>query len=182
MKKVKVPLSSSGINDLIKKFNQLKEDLENADVEIVDKMSKFALKEIETNVSATPYKDGNDDISFFQKGTETKKTVGMMGSQVLYNEFGTGTQGEKSPHPLKSKYGLRGYNTGRRIRKASVKVNEEHGIPIGVKYWVYKDKAGNNVYTTGIPAGLQVYDAAQKLQKEKKKIVEKEVSDALSKL
>lgn len=182
MKTIKVPLSSAGISNLVKKIEQLKKDLSQADTNIVNKMSEYALKEIETNISATPYKDGNDDISFFEKGTDKKKIVGMSGSQVLYNEFGTGTQGENSPHPLKSKYGLRGYNTGRRIRKASLNVNEKHGIPIGMKYWVYKDKAGNKVYTTGIPAGLQVYNAAQSLRKKKQEIVKKEVSDALSKL
>lgn len=182
MKKVKVPLSSAGINDLIKKINTLKKDFEKVDEEIVDKMSDFALKEIETNISSTPYKDGNDDISVFEENIENGKKVGMRGSQVLYDEFGTGTKGEKSPHPIKGKYGLRGYNTGRTIRRASVRVNEKAGIPIGAKYWTYKDKSGNTIFTTGIPAGLQVYNAAQSLQRKKEEIVKKEVSDALSKL
>lgn len=165
MKTIKVPLSSAGINDLIKKINQLKKDLKQADINVVNKMSDYALKEIETNISATPYKDGNDDISVFEEKTDNGKKVGMKGSQVLYDEFGTGTQGENNPHPLKSQFGLRGYNTGKRIRKASLKVNEKHGIPIGMKYWVYKNKAGDKIYTTGIPAGLQVYNAAQSLTK-----------------
>lgn len=182
MKTIKVPLSSTEINNLIKKVEQLKKDLSKVDEEIVSKMSDFALKEIETNISSTPYTDGNEDTTVFEEDIENGKKVGMKGSQVLYNEFGTGTEGERSPHPLKGNYSLKGYNTGRRIRKASVHVNEITGIPIGVKYWVYKDKNGNKVFTTGIPAGLQVYNAAQSLRRKKEEIVKKEVSDALSKL
>ena len=51
----------------------------------------------------------------------------------------------------------------------------------GGLYWTY-NKDGIKVYTQGIPAGKQVYNAAKRLQKEKEKISKKVVGDALSKL
>ena len=182
MKNIKVTLSVQGLNELAEKINTLKNDLKKVDKKIVEKLSDYTISEIQNNYSATSFKDGNDDVSFFQKGSETKRTVGVTGTQVLYNEFGTGTQGEQSPHPLKSNYGLHGYNTGKKIRKATIKVNEISGLPIGVKYWTYKNKSGETVYTTGIPAGLQVYNAAQSLKLKKQQIIKQEVSDVLSKL
>lgn len=182
MKDIKVPLSVSGLNDLLKKVNNLKSNLQKVDKNIVDKLADYVLDEVQNNYSATPFKDGNDDISFFKKGTDTKKTVGAMGSQVLYNEFGTGTQGEQSPHPKKTEYSLNSYNSGRTIRKASVKVNEKSGIPVGTKYWTYKNIQGEIVFTTGIPAGMQVFNASISLKNKKRQIIKQEVSDALSKI
>lgn len=183
MKVIKVPLSNQGLNDLLKKVNDLKDNLEKANAKIVDGLCDYALEEIQNNFSSTGYQDGNEDVGFFKKGTANKKSVGATGSQVLYDEFGTGTQGEQSPHPIKGKLGLRGYNTGRTIRKngnpeSSASAN---GVPLGALYWTYK-KDGVKYYTTGIPAGKQVYNAAISLRNKKLQIVKKEVSDALSKL
>lgn len=182
MKKVKVTLSKEGLKELSQKIDNLKKDLKQADNKIKNRLADFAENQINMNLSATPFKDGNDDTYTFKEDSDEKMKVGMRGSQVLYNEFGTGTQGEISPHPIKGKFSLKGYNTGKTIRTASDKVNELAGITVGSKYWTYKNGAGETVFTTGIPAGKQVFDAAMSLRNEKKKIVKEEVSDALSKL
>lgn len=182
MKNIKVPLSVNGLKDLSNKINNLKSGLEKLDENIVNKLADYTKTEIENNLSSTQFKDGNDDVSTFIEKNKNKTKVGMKGSQVLYDEFGTGTEGQKSPHPNKSKYSLAGYNTGKKIRKASAKVNEKTGIPIGTMYWTYKNKQGETIYTTGIPAGKQVFNAAISLKNKKKQIIKQEVSDVLSKL
>lgn len=182
MKVIKVPLSNQGLDELLKKIKNLKKELSEADERIVKKLSDYTEQEIENNLSNTEFKDGNNDVHVFKEIDNKKAKIGMRGSQVLYDEFGTGTQGEQSPHPIKENFGLAGYNTGRKIRRASVKVNERTGIPIGSKYWTYKNKAGETIYTTGIPAGKQVFNAAQSLKNKKMEIVKQEVSDVLSKL
>ncbi len=182
MKKIEVELSRQGLRDLSKKIDNLKQDLKKADKRIEDRLADYARTQIENNLSATPFRDGNEDTTTFKEEFDDKIKVGMRGSQVLYNEFGTGTQGEMSPHPVKGKFPLHGYNTGRTIRTASLKVNEKYGVSVGTKYWTYKSADGQTVFTTGIPAGKQVFDAAMALRKEKKKIVKQEVSDVLSKL
>lgn len=182
MKTINVRLSNQGLNDLLKKINTLKTNLKETETKIKDDLANYTKTEIDNNISSTQFKDGNDDVKTFIENNGKKIKVGMRGSQVLYNEFGTGTQGENNPHPLKSNFGLSGYNTGKKIRKASVKVNENTGIPIGTKYWTYKNKQGETVFTTGIPAGKQVFNASISLRNKKMQIVKKEVSDALSKL
>ena len=96
MKTIKVKLSNQGMKELLEKVNTLKKDLEKANEKIVDRLADYALSEIQTNFSMTGYQDGNEDVSFFKRGSKNKKTVGTMGSQVLYDEFGTGTAGAKT--------------------------------------------------------------------------------------
>lgn len=182
-KMIKINLSSNDISKTIKQLKKLKKDISNANKEIVNQLSELGLQEIQTNYSNTEYKDGNEDISFFETGTNNKKTIGVIGSQVLYNEFGTGTKGEQSPHPEKNNYSLNAYNSGKTIRRNQKNDSNasQEGIPEGELYWTYYIN-GQKHYTQGIPAGQQVYKAAKKLQEEKKKISKKVVGDVLSKL
>lgn len=185
MKKViKVKLSLQELSDLKNRVINFKDNLNQLDSNIVNKLADFSLNEIQNNFSATDYKDGNDDVAFFKKGTKKSKTVGMSGTQVLYDEFGTGEEGAKSGHEMKGDFPLNPYNSGRTIRrnKNSESNATANGIPVGGLYWTYKDKNGQKRYTQGIPAGKQVLNAAIALRKQKNKIIKKEVSDALSKL
>ena len=183
MKKINVDLSNQSIKKLIYKLERFNKSIENADKKIVEELSNLALAEIQKNYSNTPYKDGNDDVSFYITGEEKKKKVGVTGSQVLYNEFGTGTEGEKSPHPEKGEFGLNSYNSGRTIRRNNNPNSSASrlGIPEGELYWTYRDGSIKK-YTQGIPAGKQVYMAAKTVKKEKNEIIKKVVGDALSKL
>lgn len=183
MKTVNVKLSTQSIKELIKKLENFQGELKQAEEQIVEELADLGLQEIQDNYASTPFKDGNEDVSFFSKGTGKKKTIGVTGSQVLYNEFGTGTEGQNSPHPEKGNFGLNPYNSGNTIRKNNKEDStaSKLGIPNGGMYWTYR--TGNiKVYTQGIPAGMQVYKAAKKMQKEKYKICKKVVGDALSKL
>lgn len=173
MKTIKVPLSASGIEQLIKKLTQLNKDLVKASEKSVEDMAELCEKQITNNYAASPYTDGNDDVKFIKEQDGKKIRVGVQGSQVLYREFGTGTEGLNAPHPIKSKYNLKGYNSGSKIR-----VNSKNGE----LYWIYKDKSGNAVYTQGIPAGKEVYNAAVILKGKKLSIIKKRVGEALSKL
>ena len=182
-KKIKMELSSNSIKETIKKLIELQKDLGKADEEIVKQLSDFGLEEIQRNYANTPFKDGNEDVSFYKTGSPKKMSIGVTGSQVLYNEFGTGTEGANNPHPNKGEYGLNAYNSGKTIRQNNKNTSNatENGIPIGGLYWTYNN-GGQKVYTQGIPAGKQVYMAAKAIQEEKEKISKKVVGDALSKL
>lgn len=184
MNEIKVRLSNQGLEDLLEKVNNLKKGLEQANSKIVDKLADYTLSEIQSNFATTDYQDGNEDVSFFKRGTKKNMSVGTMGSQVLYDEFGTGTAGANNGHEMKGNFPLKPYNSGRTIRTNK---NDEsnataNGIPVGGLYWTYKDASGEKKYTQGIPAGKQVLNAAISLDKQKKQIIKQEVSDALSKL
>lgn len=188
MKKIKATLSSTSLNELAEKIKQLKNDLQNVDKEVMNELAEKGRDEIDNNLSATTYKDGNDEAIPFIRKEENKMVVGMKGKQVLYDEFGTGTEGAKSPHPLKSEFGLKNYNSSR-VPNGTIRRNKNPNSKAsisGIKpyewYWTYNDKSGNKVYTQGIPAGKQVFNASLSLKQIKMLVVKKKVSDALSKL
>lgn len=176
-------LSTNDIKHTIKKLERFNKSIQESDKKIVEELSNVALTEIQENYSSTPYTDGNEDVSFYTTGTEKKKKVGVTGSQVLYNEFGTGTEGQNNPHPEKGEFGLNPYNSGSTIRqnKNPNSTASQLGIPEGGLYWTYMEGSVKK-YTQGIPAGKQVYMAAKAVKKRKDKIIKKVVGDALSKL
>lgn len=184
MRTIKVELSEQGLSELLKKINRLNDELQKANTKIVEELADYTLNEIQNNFSATDYQDGNEDVSFFKRGSDNKVSVGTMGSQVLYDEFGTGTAGANNGHEMKGDFPLKPYNSGKTIRtnnsdESSATAN---GIPVGGLYWTYKDKNGQKRYTQGIPAGKQVFNASVALEKEKRRIIKQEVSEVLSKL
>jgi len=176
-------LSSNDIKETIKKLKEFQKNISEADKEIVEQLADIGLQKIQDNYNITGYKDGNEDTGFFKTGSDKVKRIGVTGTQVLYNEFGTGTIGSQNPHPEKSGYGLNSYNSGRTIRKNGKSESNatQNGIPEGELYWTYM-KNGQKHYTQGIPAGKQVYDAANSLKEEKTRISKKVVGDVLSKL
>ena len=173
MKTIKMKLSYNGIEEVKKLLNEMDKGLQEASKKATEDMVNLCEKQISMNYSASPYTDGNDDVSIFKEERKKKKIVGVRGSQVLYREFGTGTEGINAPHPMKRELNLRGYNSG-----STIKVNSKNGE----LFWIYKDKSGQPVYTQGIPAGKEVYNAAIILKGKKISIIKKRVGDALSKL
>lgn len=173
MKIIKLNLSQSSIQKAIEKLSNLQNDLEKSSKSITKELSDIAFNQVNKNYASSPYTDGNDDVSIISRGTENHQKVGAEGSQVLYREFGTGTEGLNAPHPIKSNFKLKGYNSGSKIR-----VNSK----TGELFWIYKDSSGNKVYTQGIPAGKEVYNAALILKGKKISIIKKRVGEALSKL
>lgn len=182
MKTIKVPLSVNSLNQLNEKINQLQQNLKNANENIIDDLVHTAENEIAKNYASSSYTDGNEDSSPFKTKSNNSYKVGMEGTQVLYREFGTGTEGLNNPHPIKNKFNLKGYNTGKTIRPATVYTSASTGLLLGELYWTYKDKSGQKVYTQGIPAGKEVFNASRTLRNKKDSIIKKRVSEALSKL
>ena len=172
IKTIKTDLSVSGLDNVIKKLELLKTGLQQANEKIVDDMSNFIKDEVSNNLAATTYKDGNEDAKPYIEKKGKKAKAGMQGTQVLYDEFGTGTKGQESPHPEKGKFGLNAYNSGKKI-----KVSKN-----GDLFWVYKNKSGELIKTNGIPAGKQVFNASIMLKGRKQQIIKKRVGEVISKL
>ena len=172
IKTIKVPLSDEGLNELLSKLKTLKQGLKEADEKIVKDMATVVESQVSSNLAATPYKDGNEDAVAYSEIKKNKAKAGMVGSQVLYDEFGTGTQGANNPHPDKNKFSLKGYNTGPRIKVSKT----------GELFWLYRDKNGQLVKTQGIPAGKQVFNASIFLKSKKLQIIKKRVGEVISKL
>ena len=131
-------LSSNSIKETIKKLKEFQKEIGKADEEIVKQLSDFGLEEIQKNYASTPFKDGNEDVGFFKTGSPKKMNIGVTGSQVLYNEFGTGTEGASNPHPEKGEYGLNAYNSGKTIRKNNKETSNATALGIP-KRWIILD-------------------------------------------
>lgn len=173
IKKITAKLGSSDLTNLINKLNSLKKGLDEADKKIVKDIAEHVEQQTNNNLASTAYKDGNEDARAYSEIKGKTAKAGMQGSQVLYDEFGTGTEGANSPHPDKGKFRLNAYNSGKNIQPD---VN-------GNLYWTYFDKSTNQlVKTQGIPAGKQVYDAKESLRKKKKEIIKNRVGEVISKL
>lgn len=172
IKTIKCEISNQGIDSVINKLKSLKSGLKEADNKIVAEMGNFVKDQVAANLAATPYKDGNEDSKAFSEITGNKAKAGMKGIQSVYNEFGTGTQGQKSPHPMKGNFGLNPYNT---LKHPRVSKN-------GNLFWIYKNKSGEKVITQGIPAGKQVFNASILLKGKKNEIIRKRVGEVISKL
>ena len=164
IKTIKCEISNQGIDSVINKLKTLKSGLKEADNKIVTEMGNFVKDQVTANLAATQYKDGNEDTTPFLEITGNKAKAGMRGSQSVYNEFGTGTQGQNSPHPMKSNFGL------------NPKVSKSGNL-----FWIYT-KNGEKIATQGIPAGKQVFNASILLKGKKNEIIRKRVGEVISKL
>ena len=155
------------------------DNIQQASTDIIDELAEFSLDEMQKNYASSEYRPG-DEMDFSKTGSNEEKTVAMSGEQAVYTEFGTGTRGEMSPHPLKDKFALNRYNSGPTIRAAKStipddKVVEGKSIPEGELYWTYKDANGETKYTQGIPAQKIVYDAGTKMGEEIQPVVMKHI-------
>ena len=94
------------------------------------------------------------DTNIYSYRTNNGYRIMVTGSQVLYDEFGTGDRGLMSPHPDKGKYGLNNYNSGEHIK---LDTNGSH-------YWVYySNKDGKFTSSHGVPAGMFMYKSFENI-------------------
>ena len=159
---VKVTVEADKLEQFL---NNIGAKMQKASTDIIEELANLALSEIQSNYSRSEYQPG-ETMDFLKTGTDKEKTVSMAGPQAWYSEFGTGTEGQMQPHPLKGRFALNPYNSGETIRPASENVSEITGIPIGGLYWTYKAADGEIYYTQGIPAQKEVYEAGQTVKKE----------------
>lgn len=177
-------LSSDDIEKLENQINELITDMENFSKKVVEEAAYECLKLAEENHNALPYKPTETmEFTIEDDSENNSKNVIMRGSQAIYSEFGTGTMGERSPHPIKSDFGLDGYNShivpNGTIRYAKASDTARGGIPEGELFWTYQDENGEWHYTQGVPAGKQMYNAANDLEDTMPSIIEKVIDETM---
>lgn len=163
MKTIKTNLSSQSINETIRQLQALKDNIKDTANDVVEELVLSTESWINENYSATTERPFNEDYEVVHELDGNEGKVIARGGSVIYMEFGTGEMGKKGQeHPLRSEFPLNDFNSGPIV---STHINKR-----GEHYWFY---AGE--YTQGIPAGLQVYNALEKLKKEKLTIARKVV-------
>ena len=184
MSKVKrIHISTNDINNTIKSLESLSNSLKKLETDIPMEVAQLGLEYLNKQYASTPSDENIGKINTNISKTLNGYNILASGKDVIYAEFGTGDKGESSPHKEKSKYQLKGYNSGKYIRSVNPNNSKlaEHGITSG-KYWTYS-KNGEIIYTQGIPAGMQMFNTSNYLRSTGiKTILDKKASDVLSKL
>lgn len=176
-KRITVDLSKESLKRFKKNMEEFQKKLEQAPTKIVDEASEFCLNEMQKNYAESTVTAESSTMSFSKTGTDLEKKVSMIGTQAIYHEYGTGTVGERNPHPNKEGKGLKDYNSGRTIRKVTSSVAKETGYTEGELYWTYQGKP-----TQGIAPQKVVYNAGNTTIKQSSKIIKKTIDDLFNTL
>lgn len=181
-RRITIGLSESEISNLASELDKIASKLQKIGDKLTDDVAEVALSEMQKNYSQSQYQ-ATDGMGFFKTGTDNEKQVGMIGTQAIYTEFGTGTMGKQSPHPQKYQFGdgLKDYNSGRTIKRNTNPKSKasQNGIPLDGLYWTYKDENGEIQYTQGIPAQKIVFDANKTVKEKLPSLCKKAVEEVL---
>lgn len=161
-------------------FNEMANNFPTVQENALNQIADQAFDEIQKNYQEA-IKEPDESMDFSLTGGQNSKTVSMSGVQAIYSEFGTGTEGTKSPHPQKADFSLNPYNSGTTIRKATTTISKLHGIPIDGLYWTYRNANGDIIYTQGIPAQKEVYNTVISIKDKIPTIIKKNMLSLLKK-
>ena len=172
-----IGLSNEEIENLVDELDNWAATMKKAGANIANDLAEYGHKKMQEiyQEAQQQYQDMSS-MDFTITGSETEKTISMIGEQALYDEFGTGTRGAENPHPAKSEFGLNDYNSGPTIRAAKTEIN---GIKPGDLYWTYKDEAGEVHFTQGIPAQKEGYDSLKAMKQKAPEIIRKRMEETL---
>lgn len=177
---MEVKLTVQSIDKAIEKLKLLKEEVCDGIVmeEVIEDLLSVGA-DAAYKFNSTAPKSGVLDNSVSTEIDEngTAGAIMLYGPNAVYDEFGTGTQGENSPHPMKNQFPLNPYNSGPYIF-----YNEFSGT----YQWYYRAMAGKpyftkNGATEGIPAGKIMYNTAKHLNGVKHDIIQRKFNDAIKK-
>lgn len=156
MPELKAELSVSSLDNLLSDLNSYKEKLEMAPQKIEADIAEIGASSIEDTLSNITDQDGNSAGTVGIEETENGIKVFNQGKQIAFLEYGTGEKGVKNSHPYSGKANWK-YNSGTKIRHTKN----------GKRMWKYWDRLrGHWRITNGIPAQMQVYNAALKMREE----------------
>ena len=100
VKKVVFPDDSKSLE---KEIENMKIKIEIAAKQIAKELSDYGLNSMEEIYNNFDLKS-NERSTFYIEGTDKEKRLFMSGPQAIYDEFGTGTEGELRPHPIKNEF------------------------------------------------------------------------------
>lgn len=167
-KVINVSLNPDDISSVINKLENLEKDWSKLPDKLTKKIAEDGLHMLNAFYAVSNMDSDTGIETRISKISNGYAIIGE-GDEILYEEFGTGEEGKASPHPEKSKYPLKPYNSG--------PVVSTHKDESGYHYWYYNGK------TYGIPSGQQFYNTKEYIIKYGiKEAKDKLVGDILSKL
>lgn len=177
-KKIKVKLTTRGINDAIKQIEAYKQSLARIRATICERLAEIGMKDASVRFASAQY-DGTNDSDVTIEPTPTGYKVIAKGNAVAFIEFGTGVHyNVGATYPLPKPSGIVGIG--------------EYGKKQGKKdSWRYKGDPGTNgeirtnpksgedwVVTHGNPAQMPMYHALMAMQNEVERVVKEAFRNA----
>lgn len=175
-----VPLQRADflVKDLMQELEYVRDSItetacENIVTKIVDTAGDYA-----DMLNSVAPRSGTSGASIERVAINNVGEISLSGADAVYDEFGTGSEGARNPHPLKENFPLNPYNSGPHIF-----YNQ-----FANKYqWIYPPMAGRPYFTAtglteGIPSGKQMYNTLQYIRRIKDEIVAEEINNALKTL
>lgn len=131
------------LKGMIKGLEWLQDNLDKQVDEMLKEIAENGEKYLKTQYSKS-YNDPNlGDVSVSYKKQLDGYNLSSKGRGIVYREFGSGDEGEISPHEVKNKFDLDDYNSGGTItdinditNKDVLNVLQENGIISG-NFWFY---------------------------------------------
>lgn len=181
--KFRIEFKKATIPEIKRKYEYISKHVDELQEIIIKDLKEIGLREIRDSLSGSSF-EASEPISVIDE----EKSIGIKGTQALYDEYGTGTVGSLNSHLEKESapIPLNAYNSGETIRankrKDAISTNDGTGgeIPPGGLYWTYKFE-GKKIYTQGRPAGMHIYKAKKQIKNQMDKIIKKRVGEYISK-
>lgn len=178
-KRIEVTLDN--VDSVIKSLEKLEKDIDWVAQLLVSEILEEGVEYARKQYNSREYDPNISNINVDYSTKDMNGELYAYGKDVVYEEFGTGDRGEQNQHPVKSRYNLNDYNSGRTIRKVDDvpegSLEKEDLDAIGIssgKYWTY-NKDGTVYYTQGVPSGQEMWKTRNYLLNNsiQKKVAEK---------
>lgn len=159
-KVIKMGLSTSSINNAMKELKAFRDSLNKKKDNLLEELANIGVREASIRFTTAMY-DGVNDSHVSLEATDNGYAIIASGHAVAFIEFGSGVyhnSGEPYPDPRPD--GIVGIG--------------EYGKGYGKRQtWVFRDEAGEKVFTHGSPAAMPMWYASEEMRSKITKIAEK---------
>ena len=150
-KVIKMSLSTSSIRDGIQELKAFRKSLDNKKGELLKRLGEIGVREASVRFTTAMY-DGVNDSHVSLETTDNGYKIVASGHAVAFIEFGSGVyHNTGDPYPNPRPEGIVGIG--------------EYGKGYGKRQtWVYRDEAGEKVFTHGNPAAMPMWYASEEMR------------------
>ena len=156
-KVIKMSLSTSSIRDAITELKSFRASIETKKNKLLERLGEIGVYEASVRFTSAMY-DGVNDSHVSLETTNGGYAIVASGHAVAFIEFGSGVyHNTGEPYPDPRPEGIVGIG--------------EYGKGYGKRQtWVYRDEAGEKVFTHGNPAAMPLWYASEEMRSKIEKI------------
>ena len=150
-KVITMSLSTSSIRDAITELKAFRASLDAKKNKLLERLGEIGVREASVRFTTAMY-DGVNDSNVSLVGTNNGYAIVASGHAVAFIEFGSGVyHNTGEPYPDPRPEGIVGIG--------------EYGKGYGKRQtWVYRDDAGEKVFTHGNPAAMPMWYASEEMR------------------